>query len=680
MYSILIKWTNPVAAIVCGALMYPFFQTSVELAGVAHPRLLGATASLLVATATYTLISIALMILPRKIFWLVILIPLAGLLVHGSRVPGGILAACGVSILQIFVVVLFVGAVFVKLRERASRFKAVHVLDVATFWSGVATSSLIVTISVVWVSLSNFIWFWDYVGYEDLIAILSDDAHQSGLFHALRLVFHSINAEYSLFPAIPLAIIELIFGRADRVILIMAIAIAYVTPAVLMMAYLVHRSSGRQLDGRTSLFVTVLAMTLYPVIYFPGLYGMPDIGGVVLIAAVAASLFRADTSVNITAERASTLIVCGGLLFAVCIFRRWYMFIVSPLIIVLAVCELSNGSGDIHLRDRLSSAFRTMCIFVSYSALCGFSFYWERVVAMATARYSDAYSAYWSSPATEIAKAVDYVGYGPATIALCCLGLLAFWKQTRLMAISVVFVVTGTIFLFTRVQGLVHQHYLLVLPALAYTVAATVGRLYISQRNLGRVSIVSLMFCSTMAVVGVLNPTRLGVLHAFGILPKVDIRPPQRSDLHELYRLANDLEHQTSQGQTVCVAASGVQLNYSIVRETAKMAGDSSLLALFSINPTLGDVDRRDGAALAFPQCEYVVITEPVNIHLDIREQQVIAYLAQAIQSRTGIGASYSPTGQTYQLEQGYRALIYRKTGPIRPDDWQRYLQAVAHN
>jgi hypothetical protein len=121
-----------------------------------------------------------------------------------------------------------------------------------------------------------------------------------------------------------------------------------------------------------------------------------------------------------------------------------------------------------------------------------------------------------------------------------------------------------------------------------------------------------------------------------------------------------------------------MQFNLSIVLEAAIDSKDPVSSALMKRLLWLGDVDRRDGPATTFPRCDYVVVTEPDCTHMDIREQQVVVYLADSIKAGTGLGVNYRKTGHAYKLIDKYEAFIYEKIdNTIDPVDWQGYVDAV---
>ncbi|SAL59047.1 hypothetical protein AWB65_05269 [Caballeronia humi] len=665
-------------AVLAGSvLLYPYFRASLQLQGVGHAYFVAAAAAATVAVAAAMTVVLAPSLFTKCTFWVVaILLGGFALVRHGPH-PGGAGASAAVALLKVFVVALFTSALWVRLRAALAPLRRGELLHEATFWNGVAVWALVVANALLWFSMTQFIWFWDYVGYADLAASLADALHGHGWLSGAHAVAASLNDEYNLVPAIPLAMVESLFGSTDRVVLILAIAMIYTGPTVLAMAWLLYRSCGGGLNGRMALCLTVIAMSLFPVNFFSSLYGMPDIGGVALIAAVTAMLYSVGPGDNEPHHRTATLVLCAGLLFLLCVFRRWYLFIVPPLMIVIGIRELLRIDAGRGWRVRLMNALRSMSVFISFLALCGFAYYWERVVIMARARYTDAYSAYWTTMAGEISKAAKYLGYGPVALCVMVIVAMAFHTRTRATAIAVAFMIVATLLLFTRVQGLGLQHYLLVLPAFSFAVATAVAHLYMARPRLGMVAMGVLLLCSVAAVSSVFHPASDGRLSTSAVLPTIDMRPPRRADMPELQRLVHDVEAHAENGHFVCIAASGVLLNQSIVVALAKMGDQSRFSQLWTHFTWLGDVDRRDGPALSFPNCEYVVVTDPPSTHLSVMEQQVVAYLSTSLLSGSGLGASYEPTGQKYRLAQGYCAFIYRKIKAIPPDEWQRYLTAV---
>ncbi len=590
--------------------------------------------------------------------------------------PQGMLTSAGTSLAQTLAMVLFLVAALIKVR---AILRQRRLIDGATFWCGATISTLVVLGCVAWFSLTNIVWFWDFLTYSAESENLANEIRSQGVIHALALVRASLSDENNLIPALPLALIETAFGRSDRVVLILAIAAVYVAPSILAGAYLLQRLTGSRLSGRTALLIMILALMVYPVLLYAPLNGMPDFGGLAIIVLILMSSWRRGNASELSLEDVASLIICGGALVLLCLFRRWYLFIAPPIIVVIAVREFLRPKGPTGLRERFRSAAGPMLIVGSYAALCGLAFYWARLLVIIKADYGNQFQAYAQTYAAEVGTAAYRLGYGPLLIGLAATLFLMLRRQTRLLGVSAAATICSIIVLFERVQGFSPQHYLLVVPVLAFAIAVAVAWIHVARPIVGRAVIALLGFSAVLTGTSVLAPQAHTVLQNVGVVPRFDLRPPQRPDMAELHRLVYDLERYVAAGHTICVVASGFVLNQQVVFEDARNSGTFTRSPFASQFVWLGDVDRRDGPARDFPRCDYAVLSTPVNLHLGVERQQVIAYLDQQIKSGIGLGGSFRPTGQSYSLMDGYQAQIYQRTGPFNPEDWDRYLTAVAH-
>ncbi|MGA2224767.1 MAG: hypothetical protein ABSH41_10030 [Syntrophobacteraceae bacterium] len=668
-----LKWAGIAIAIGCSVLLYPYYRSTLKMYGYHHPQLYGISAVLIVSVALSLLVASIIMSSKRHAYYLAAfscaVCPLLWRNVHW-----GVGAAIGVGLVQAFVLVLFAWAILVNARESAVRLRSGSLMASSTFWCGAILFASVATITVIWFYLSHFVWFWDYVVYDKITKVVALDIRQHGLHHMLQTVKASLSYEYNYVPALPLALAEWIFGRSDRLFLILAISIVYVAPTIISLSYLLHIVSGRRLNGCLSILFSCLALSVYPVIFISPLRGMPDIGGVAILVWLTVNMHNYQSDGTLKINRIASLVAAGGLIFLLCVFRRWYTFIAIPIVLIILCREmLITKEGDAKY-VRIVDASKGIVIFLSYMTLCGFAFYWERLMIMANSHYSEAFRAYAGN---EFEHAIFCIGYGPAMIGVLAIALLAWRRQTRLVAVSLVFTLTTSVFLFTHIQGFGNQHYLFFLPVLSFAIGAAVTQVYLRRPNVGYVLTFFLALCSLLAMISVFNPQRLGKLQTLRVLSNIDMRPPQRSDMEELSLMVHDLGTYASAGKNVCVAASGMQFNQSIVFEVARNSKDPMSSALMDRFLWLGDVDRRDGPAIAFPSCDYVVITEPVSTHLSIREQQVIVYLADSIKAGTGLGANYRKTGHPYSLMDKCQALVYEKVTPMDNIDWNGYVDAV---
>jgi len=93
-----------------------------------------------------------------------------------------------------------------------------------------------------------------------------------------------------------------------------------------------------------------------------------------------------------------------------------------------------------------------------------------------------------------------------------------------------------------------------------------------------------------------------------------------------------------------------------------------STLTNGAIDPDLVDssqVDLRDKFRPSTLMARYVVVADPIQLHLGAGGQRVIWIPASEILSSTGIGAAYQKLPQDYLLANNVTANIYEKTRPF---------------
>jgi hypothetical protein len=474
-------------------------------------------------------------------------------------------------------------------------------------------------------------------------------------------------------------LVEAALGRSDRFLLILCIAFFYVAPTVLAGALLLRRCAPGDLGGGWALLIIGLSALIFPVAFFPSLYGMPDIGGVGMVATLIFVALRREApgASKGAFAAAAPMIVCGGLLVLVCVFRRWYVFLAPALLALLTAQEFLRQDNRLPSANRLFAAIKGMAVLGAFALLCGFAFYWARLIEMASQSYAGAYLAYANPIAVEFDRAVSQFGYGPlALFAVCALYLLAN-RATRLAGLVVLLTPVLVAVLFERVQGFSTQHYLLLIPGMVFAIAlAATHAIAVWPQTRGLV-LTALALCAATALFGVFSPGANTFVQRRQIVASADLTPPRRDDLDEVDRLTRDLALHTDAGAKICVVASGMPMNRTVIRENALTLAPITNSLLGDKFIWLGDVDRRDGFMPEVATCDVAVLTTPVLLHLAREEQQSIAYLDAAIKSGVGIGAAFRATDQRYRLIDGFEARLYQRIAPIAPEDLRGYSDAV---
>ncbi len=583
----------------------------------------------------------------------------------------GLGALAGLALVQASILALFCACAWAVVQSALGgdrRRSAKSLLAILGFMVAVAAFAL------AWLRQSQYVWFWDFSTYAVLLRDLSQAIRESGpIVGGLGVVQNSIQYEYNMVPIAPIAAFQAAYGPFDRNFLVGGIAFLYLAPTLLAGAWLLRIVSGG-LSGAGALLLICLSALVFPLVFYAPLYGMPDIGGVGLIATILAVALREGRGQGESDDRVAPMIVCAGLLVLLCIFRRWYVFAVPPLLAILAIHEFRRGAAP-EFFARLRAAFKSMLLLGSFAGLCGFAFYWGRLLATLAHNYPDAYRA-WARPLDEeIVQAADCFGYGPLALFLACAVTLIFWRATRWVGLAALAAPILIVAEFERVQGFSLHHYLLLQPFMIFAVALAAATV-LARWPLARGPVFAgLAACAALALSGGHFPGAQMTMYETGLAPALSIAPPQRGDLPELRRLTRDLAARAEAGDKICVVASSFILNRSIIRESAFEIGAASLTGDKFL--WLGDVDRRDGFSSAIASCDIAVLADPLQTHLRREEQQLVVYLARALQSGSGLGASFSLTGASYRLDDGVQARLYRRTAPLAGEDLRAYAEAV---
>ena len=145
--------------------------------------------------------------------------------------------------------------------------------------------------------------------------------------------------------------------------------------------------------------------------------------------------------------------------------------------------------------------------------------------------------------------------------------------------------------------------------------------------------------------------------------------PMQRSDIEELHSMAdflNDLTDGTEKHVYIC--ASGSVLNASIMESLDKPYNSGALHNMY----WTADVDLRDGFNTDFLNADYVVVTDPVQLHLAEGTQEVVRFLCEEIQNpESPVGRHFNKMNQSYLLDNDVTAYIYEKVSDFETSDYQ---------
>lgn len=143
--------------------------------------------------------------------------------------------------------------------------------------------------------------------------------------------------------------------------------------------------------------------------------------------------------------------------------------------------------------------------------------------------------------------------------------------------------------------------------------------------------------------------------------------PLRRNDISELHRLADYLNSLTiGTNNHVYIAASGGILNSSLMGALDKPFHDNAVHNMYRTH----DVDLRDGFPAEFLKAKYIVVSDPIQLHLAPGSQEVVRFLAQEVMKQNSpIGRHFDKLDEVFHLDNSVKAYIYVKQSDFEEDD-----------
>ena len=146
------------------------------------------------------------------------------------------------------------------------------------------------------------------------------------------------------------------------------------------------------------------------------------------------------------------------------------------------------------------------------------------------------------------------------------------------------------------------------------------------------------------------------------LYPTEFYKPLVRDDLKEIDRLLQYIERLSADkpGASFYLLSSSALWNSSIL-QTAVKEKYKNPDRMPRINTT-SDVDRRDGFPLQFFTSRYVIVAEPLQYHLDKKNQRIITLPSEKILGKEGIGLNYKELPESFDLDNAYVKYFPGKT------------------
>lgn len=213
-----------------------------------------------------------------------------------------------------------------------------------------------------------------------------------------------------------------------------------------------------------------------------------------------------------------------------------------------------------------------------------------------------------------------------------------------------------TTVLFFNVQSMAMQHYYIVIIPIVLLVIQGVVYVYKHRcRYSTLVAIIVMTISFTLSLSG--NSVTFKNMNLFS---NCKLSPVVRKDLPQLQLLTNYLKQYSDEGKTIYVLASSEILNDDILRRINMPDMLESVPNLCSTS----HVDLRDGFSTDFLTADYVVVANPIQVHLNLDNQRVISLLADEFISQKPLSDNYNEM-ESFKLDNGVVATIYERTLPF---------------
>ncbi len=499
---------------------------------------------------------------------------------------------------------------------------------------------------VVYCLFQNFIPFWDYAGYykETLRcgALLAESipAFFGELYRSM------LESDYTLLPTLFIAPLHRLLGGSFTLYIFLIYNI-FLVPFFILFSLLIQEISPR----------CVPLIFLFMPFIGPALRGYLD-GAGLLYTAVWLYLIYKGTFRRLAVKEDIVL----GLLSVLLIFtRRWYLFFLvgtmASLVLACAFFRLFNKKAPLWmLVKNLLICGGTVLLVVAI-------FFFPYLRRLFGNNMADAYSAYmfgdfwWN-----IKYFIRYYGFLPCLFyALGLLGLRR--KRYRQFTLFLLFQVPVMFFLFTRIQTVSYHHQYLFAPEIFLLGAIGIAALPKWNRAVFAAYTTALAVAFVYSIVPTPGDTLRNVFSSVRFAPKT-------METEGVLRLRDRLNTLTeAEGGHAYVLASSETLNDDMLKNSMLPEKENAMHAMLGTN----HVDKRDGIPNHLFVSKFVVVTEPVQVHLGAGNQQVVDFFVREI-----LDGTYTPNLERIEsipITDTVTAHIYRRNSGYSEEFLQRVQQ-----
>jgi hypothetical protein len=358
------------------------------------------------------------------------------------------------------------------------------------------------------------------------------------------------------------------------------------------------------------------------------------------------------------------------------LFRRWYAYASIAFFVGAACLHLVEAitTAELrtpgNLRKLLARYAAAAAVIVLLVACVQGRLAWEAL----SLNYADIYSAYQVSLSDHLVRFWNY--FGPFTLGLAAVGAIASvcTRQGRQYAAFALTNLAVFWLLFARVQVIEICHYLPIalwmFVLLCRGVAATLSTL--SGPRLRTAVLSAIIVVAATSFYGTYYRLQgFGMKAMAWVLPHDRIYGLKLQNYGEYRHLVDDLLLQLAgNNDQVSVISSSLIMADDLLDQLSD--GKLHTRIIFA-----SQVDKRDRFNPEELLAQYLVVCDPVQIHLNPAGQQVISVPAKLILAGTGIGSAYVKLPRSYALSWNVKAYIYKKIRAFTPEEVNDFFEQL---
>lgn len=550
--------------------------------------------------------------------------------------------------------------------------------------AAIAAASITAAVFYAWYfSLYHYYPTWDRINYWSMTIRFNAETSTS-LVHTIKDVYWSINnSDYndllSWVAALPTRL------APQWTATFFVLTILFLLPASFIITMFVYMHAAASTQRQTMVLVTIYAGILCLSAFIrPVLIGYDDVVVLLLFVIVLAGVFDSHMLHSVPLR-----IMLGIGLAGTFLLRRWFIYACLGLAVTAIIywgCRIALTVAN-NRRDLFSTLVRAMLTIGATTLVCLVPFPGFLRKSL-FGNQSVAYQA-WTIFTSYQAKFINIgqtVGWLWLAIAVAGLAVTAFTgfrhheshllQLASLQGAMLVGAAVGAL-LFWQIQDFSPQHWYIVCVFIIVSYCLPL----VSWLN-----VIQGTVAGRVAPAGVVLVSLIGLCHGIGAftfpepmnralsyVTGTTITTPTRSnDLAEKRPLVSYLRQQTKGRRLVYFAAASDNLNSTLPLSTC--------LPECTVSPfpvANADVDSYSGFNMQFFDAQYVVVSQPVSLHMNPNNEQLVTTLNKTVQNSNSVVGKHYTKMKAFTFDHGVTAIVYARTSEYSRADIQQIAKII---